>query len=38
MSASPPKPRLSTEQREALELLARDPHGGYRAPGTGDAL
>jgi hypothetical protein len=27
MSASPPKPRVTTEQRRALELLARDPPG-----------
>jgi hypothetical protein len=27
MAASPPKPRLTAEQREALELLASDPQG-----------
>ncbi len=27
MAASPPKPRLSADQREALELLASDPQG-----------
>ena len=27
MAASPPKPRLSADQREALALLASDPQG-----------